>query len=169
LQIVAASNAWYGGLDFNQSFPGEVSLPPLAWLNSKFIMMPPRRTNPRTEHRLREIERANNSVSLAEKFPRLRSLMVDLLYFDTNGITKNGELKYKVNVQHAKSVFSFVCPNGECVGGDFDLSDAVTQAVTTRRKTVEGEIRCQGVRARPKMEKMPCHNLLRYKLTLGYV
>ena len=132
-------------------------------------MTPPRKTSPRAEHRQREVERANNSVSLAEKFPSLKTLTVDLAYFDTDSQRKNGELKYTVNVNHAKSVFSFVCPNGECVGGDFDLSDPVAEAVTARRKIAAGEIRCQGLRTRAKEDKVPCHNLLRYKLNLGYV
>ena len=132
-------------------------------------MMPPRRANPRAEYRLSETQRVNSSVSLAEKFPKLKSLKVDLLYFDANGQTKTGEMRYKVNVQHAKSVFSFVCQNGECLAGDFDLSDAVTEAVAGRRKIAEGEIRCPGTRAKPKEGKTPCRNLLRYKLTLGYV
>lgn len=79
--------------------------------------MTPRKANPRAEYRLREIQRVNNSVSLVKKFPKLKSLTVDLAYFDTDGLTKSGEVKYKVNVHHAKSVFSFVCPSGECVGG----------------------------------------------------
>jgi hypothetical protein len=132
-------------------------------------MMPPRKANPRAEYRLSETQRVNSSVSLAEKFPKLKSLKVDLLYFDANGLTKTGELRYKVNVQHAKSVFSFVCQSGECLAGDFDLSDAVTEAVAGRRKIAEGEIRCEGTRAKAKEGKRPCHNLLRYKLTLGYV
>jgi hypothetical protein len=132
-------------------------------------MMPPRKTNPRAEFRLREIQRVNSSVSLAEKFPKLKTLTVDLAYFDTDGLTKSGEVRYKVNVLHAKSIFSFVCPSGECMGGDFDLSGAVAQAVTGRRKMAEGEIRCQGSRSKPKEDKVPCRNLLRYKLTLGYV
>ena len=132
-------------------------------------MMPPRKTNPRAEFRLREIQRVNSSVSLAEKFPKLKTLTVDLAYFDTDGLTKSGEVRYKVNVLHAKSIFSFVCPSGECMGGDFDLSGAVAQAVTGRRKMAEGEIRCQGSRSKPKEDTVPCHNLLRYKLSLGYV
>ena len=132
-------------------------------------MMPPRKTNPRAEYRLREIQRVNGSVSLAEKFPKLKSLKVDLTYFEPDGLTRTGEVRYKVNVQHAKSVFSFVCQNPECLAGDFDLSDAVAEAVAKRRKNVEGEIRCQGNRVRPKTGTTPCRNLLRYKLTLGYV
>ena len=131
--------------------------------------MTPRRTNPRAEYRLREIQRVNNSVSLAEKFPKLESLTVNLTYFDPDGLTKTGEVRYKVNVRHAKSVFSFVCPSSECMEGDFDLSGAVADAVTGRRKIAQGEIRCQGFHTRAKEIKTPCQNLLHYKLTLAYV
>jgi hypothetical protein len=131
-------------------------------------MMPPRKTNPRAEYRLREIQRVNESASLAQKFPKLKSLKVDLSYFEPDGLTRTGELRYKVNVEHAKSVFSFVCQSGECLAGDYDLSNAVAAAVAKRSKIVEGEIRCEGTRVRPKEIKSPCRNLLRYKLTLGY-
>lgn len=133
------------------------------------IVMPPKKTNPQAEYRLREIQRVNGSVSLAEKFPKLKSLKVDLSYFEPDGLARTGEVKYKVNVEHAKSVFSFACQNPDCLAGDFDLSSAVAQAVAKRRKNVEGEIRCLGSRLRPKTGTTPCRNLLRYKLTLGYV
>src|SRR3954462_11506409 len=113
-------------------------------------MMPPRKANPRAEYRLREIQRVNESVSLAAKFPKLKSLKVDLTYFAPDGLTRTGEMRYKVNVEHAKSVFSFVCQSGECLAGDFDLSNAVAEAVAKNRKAVEGEIRCQGKQVRPK-------------------
>ena len=137
--------------------------------NSSINMMPPRKTNPRAEYRLREIQRINQSASLAEKFPTLKALKVDLSYFGPDGVTRTGEMRYKVNVEHAKSAFSFVCQSGECLAGDFDLSAAVGDAVAKRRATAEGEVRCQGTCVRPKEESKPCHNLLRYKLTLGYV
>ena len=129
----------------------------------------PKKTNPHAEYRLRELQRVNGSVSLAEKFPKLKSLKVDLSYFEPDALTRNGEVRYKVNVQHAKSVFSFVCQNAECLAGDFDLSRIVAGAVAKRRKNVEGEIRCPGTRVKPKLGSIPCRNLLRYKLTLGYV
>lgn len=132
-------------------------------------MIAPRKTNPRAEYRLREFQRANSSPSLAEKFPKLKSLKVDLSYFDPDGLNKTGELRYRANVGHAKSVFSFVCQSIECLEGDFDLSEALSEAVAKRCKTVEGEIRCQGTRVKSKENKKPCQNLLRYKLTLDYV
>src|SRR5260370_26480820 len=132
-------------------------------------MMPPRRTNPRAEYRLRQSQLVQESVSLSEKFPRLKGLTVNLAYFDSEGVTKNSEMKYKVNVTHAKSMFCFVCQSGECVGGDFDLSDALARAVGARRKLAIGEIRCQGYRKKPNLDRVPCQTLLRYNLSLHYV
>lgn len=131
-------------------------------------MITPRKPNPRAEYRLRETQRVNSSASLAEKFPKLKSLKVELAYFEPDGLHKTGEVRYQVNVKHAKSVFLFVCQSAECLAGDFDLSEVVAQAVAKRRKALEGEIHCQGTRVKSKEDKRPCHNLLRYKLTLGY-
>lgn len=131
-------------------------------------MIPPRKANPLAEYRLREIQRINGSASLAEKFPKLKSLQIQLTYFEPDGLTRTGEVRYKVNVAHAKSVFSFVCQNHDCLAGDYDLSSVVAQSVAKRRKNVDGEIRCQGSRVRPKLGTIPCRNLLRYKMTLRY-
>jgi hypothetical protein len=130
--------------------------------------MHPRKSSPRIEYRLQQSQRAKDSVSLAERFPRLGSLTVNLAYLDAENLTINSEMKYKVNVQHAKSVFCFVCPHGECVGGDFDLSEVLAEAVAGRRKLAAGEMRCQGWHKKAKLEKAPCQILLRYKLSLAY-
>jgi hypothetical protein len=73
-----------------------------------------------------------------------------------------------VNLAHAKSLFRFSCPNGECVGGDFDLSVALANAVAGRQESAEGELVCQGWRSRTTIDTLPCHNILRYKLSIGY-
>ena len=132
-------------------------------------MIQPRKTNPRIEYRLLQSERIKSSASLAESFPKLKSLRVDLEYFDTTGITRNGGMKYKANLEHAKSIFCFNCLNGDCVGGDFDLSQQLSRAIASRQKVVTGELRCQGVRHnKERKDRVPCQSLLCYKLTLGY-
>ena len=154
----------------NLTKPSGRRRPLLVRLNSENLIIMPRRMNPKVEYRLQQIQRVNDSASLAATFPRLKSLTVDLAYFEAGRLTKNGELRDKVNVQHAKSLFSFVCPKGECIGGGFDLSASVADAVETRRRIVEGQIECQGSCTKPKqLGTVPCHNLLRYKLSLGYV
>ena len=124
--------------------------------------------SPRKEYLLKEQQRVLESPSLAHKFQKLKSLTVDLGYYNPEGVTKNSQVKYTVNLEHAKSVFRFGCHNHECVRGDFDLSQVLAEAVAARRTTVSGEARCQGWRNRAGIDTVPCHNLLRYKLTLKY-
>jgi len=126
------------------------------------------KTSPRSEYLLAEKQRVNESPSLADKFQKLKSLTVDLGYYDQEGVTRNSQIKYTVNLEHAKSVFRFGCHNHECVRGDFDLSAVLAAAVSTRRTTATGEMRCAGWRSRATIDTVPCRNILRYKLTLGY-
>ncbi|HKI70648.1 MAG TPA: hypothetical protein VKA67_13760, partial [Verrucomicrobiae bacterium] len=102
-----------------------------------------RKPGPREEYRLQEIQRVKDSSSLAEKFPRLKSLKAELAFYNSAGVTRNSEIKYKANLDHAKSVFRFDCHNHECVGGDFDLSDLLAKAIAARRTKLSGEMRCQ--------------------------
>lgn len=124
--------------------------------------------SPRKEYLQQEQQRVLESPALAAKFQKLKSLTVDLGYYGPEGVTKNSQVKYTVNLEHAKSVFRFGCHNHECVRGDFDLSEVLAQAVSARRTAVSGEMRCQGWRNRAGIDTLPCQNLLRYKLTLKY-
>jgi hypothetical protein len=124
--------------------------------------------NPRQEYRLKQREQIEASPFLAARFPKLRALRVTLEYFDAAGMTKNGEMKCKLNVEHARSALWFACPGVECIGGDFELSAALAKAVAARSKLVTGELRCHGTRKRGDRERVPCQTLLRYKLSLNY-
>jgi hypothetical protein len=124
--------------------------------------------NPRQEYRLKQRQEIDAAPIIAAKFPRLKSLTVTLEYFDASGTTKNGEMKCKVNLEHAKSLLWFACPGGECIGGDFDLSQALAGAVSGGKKVASGEVRCRGTRKRADKEQVPCQTLLRYKLSLNY-
>ena len=123
---------------------------------------------PRTDYRRQESQRTQESVSLSEKFRELKSLTVELVYFSAEGVTRNRQIKYTVNPEHAKSVFRFDCLNEECIRGDFDLSEALVQAVAAHQTTVTGEMCCQGWLSQTTLEQTRCHEILRYKLTLGY-
>jgi hypothetical protein len=124
--------------------------------------------NPRQEYRLKQRERIEASPLMAKRFPRLKALRVTLGYFDAEGRTKNGEMKCRLNVAHARSALWFACPGVECTGGDFDLSEALAKAVAAGCKVVTGEVRCQGTRKRGDRERVSCQTLLRYKLNLNY-
>ena len=126
------------------------------------------RLGARAEYRQQEAQRVRDSASLSEKFRRLKSLTVHLAYFSPDGGTKGSEIKYEVNLANAKSVFRFSCPNGECIQGDFDLSKELADAVDAHRTTATGEMTCQGWLSRATIDKLHCHNILRYKLSLTY-
>jgi len=132
-------------------------------------VMPNPKTSPRNEHLLREKFRVEASPSLAEKYPELKSLTVDLAYYDASGRSRNSQILYSVNLQYARSVFQFACHNYECVGGNFDLSIVVARGVAARETRVKGEIRCEGWRNRAGIDSLLCHNLLRYELVLEFL
>jgi len=124
--------------------------------------------NLRQEYRLKQREQIEASPFMGKKFPELKRLRVTLEYYDAAETTKNGELKYRLNVEHARSMLWLACPGVECVGGDVDLTEALATAVVERRKVVTGELRCQGTRNRDDRERVACQTLLRYKLNLSY-
>ena len=122
----------------------------------------------RAEYRDQEGERVKASPTLADKFRKLKSLVVKLGYYDPRGFAPNGQLNYVVNLDNAKSVFRFKCPNDECIQGDFDLTKELASAVAKKRTTVSGEMSCQGWQNKAAIDTVRCHNILRYKLKLAY-
>src|ERR1700704_3137187 len=108
----------------------------------------------RAEFRKEESRRILESSSLAASFPNLKSLKVDLSFCTPDGATRSSQVKYAVNLTHAKSVFRFDCLNNECVRGDFDLSEVLAQAVAARESTVVGEMCCHGWRSKDTIKEV---------------
>ena len=123
---------------------------------------------PRFEYREKEKQRVKDSPLLAEKFRQLKSLILELGYYDSTRQTKNAQVKYIPNLENAKSVFRVDCPNQGCIAGDFDLSEEIAKAIGRHRTSVNGELTCQGWMSKTTINTTPCHNVLRYKLSLGY-
>lgn len=122
----------------------------------------------RAKYRQQQGQRTKDSISLSSKFKQLKSLTVELGFYNPKGVTRNSHVKYKVNLAHAKSVFRIDCINAECVGGDFDLSQVLANAVAEGRTSAAGEMCCQGWRRKNAINRTPCHKILRYTLSLGY-
>ena len=95
-------------------------------------------------------------------------MRAELTYHPPDGSERGSQIKYAVNLDHAKSVFRFDCLNKECICGDFDLSELLAQAVAKRRTTLIGEMHCQGWRNKESIKTVQCRNILRYKLSLAY-
>lgn len=126
------------------------------------------RLGARAEYRQEEALRVRGSITLAEKFQKLKSMTIDSTHLSADSGSKSGRINFTVNLQNAKSIFRLQCPNSECVRGDFDLTEVLTAAVAAQRKTVDGEIVCRGWRSRTTIDTVPCGNVLSYKITLAY-
>lgn len=133
-----------------------------------FIIMPTQHVSPRAEYLQEERERVQRSASLAEKYPRLKSLSVTLSYFAPGGLARRSEIKYTCNLAYAKSLFCFACPNEDCVGGNFDLSEALARAVAEHRELAKGEVCCRGWKSKTAIDQTYCGHVLRYQLSLAY-
>ena len=120
------------------------------------------------QYRQQESQRVEDSASLAETFVDLKSLTLDLAYFSRGSFTRDSEIKYTVNLAKAKSRFRISCPNDQCVGGDFDLSAEIAEAVAAHRTSVSGEAICQGWSSQTTIDQVHCHRILRYKLSVEY-
>jgi len=123
------------------------------------------RISPRNEYLLEVSSRVEASATLANEFPDLKSMTVDLGFYDLEGRACRSQIKYKVNLERARSVFRFECENPECVRGGYDLSDVVAAAVTNQ---MSGELSCRGWRSRTTIDHIPCGKVLRYSITIGY-
>jgi hypothetical protein len=122
----------------------------------------------RAEYRDQEGARVKASPSLADRFQKLKSLIVNLTYCSPDGVSQNKNLKYMVNLDNAKSVFRFTCPNDDCIRGDFDLTQELASAVAKHSTRVTGELSCQGWQNKTTIDMVHCHNILRYELKLAY-
>jgi hypothetical protein len=128
-----------------------------------------RKLGARDKYQERQGRRVKNAPTLSEKFPRLKSLIVDVRHFDSDAPGNSHPLKFEVNVQNAKSVLRFQCPNSDCIRGDFDLTDELAKAVKRHSNTVTGEMPCRGWFSKNTIGTVRCHNVLHYALRLGYL
>ena len=128
-----------------------------------------RKQGARAKYQECQARRVKDALTLAEEFPRLKSLTANIEYLDSDAPGKSHPLKFAVNVQNAKSVLRFQCPNGECVRGDFDLTEQLANAVKQRSTTLTGEMPCRGWLNRNTIGTVRCHNVLHYALRLGYL
>jgi hypothetical protein len=127
-----------------------------------------KRMGVREEYLQEEKERLSAATSLAERFPNLKSLNATLVYFAPKATTRHSEIKCTFNLAYAKSLFLFDCPNAECIGGNFDLSSELADAIARRLHSASGETRCQGWQSKTTIGRVYCDHLLRYTLSLEY-
>ena len=131
-------------------------------------MYQPRQKGARALFLDEEAQRVNDSPTLAVKFPQLKSLAADLRFTQTDTIASAHHIKYTLNLDVSKAAFRFSCPNNECVRGDFDLSDELTEAIAEHRTRVTGDMPCPGWLSKTTIDTVHCRHTLHYRLSLAY-
>ena len=71
--------------------------------------------------------------TLSERFPTLRSLVVDLEFFDSSGVNRLACMQYKPNLKFASPFFSFSRIQ-------LDFGDQLQNAILASQKIIAGEI-----------------------------
>lgn len=122
----------------------------------------------RKDYRRKAFERAEKSPSLAMAYPQLKTLSVDLLYFDREIVSFGHGLRYRANLETAKSMLQFTCPSTLCHRGGFDLSNELSCAIAERRKAGDGEVHCCGSRDQESGKTVPCESILHFKMILTF-
>ena len=138
------------------------------------VRKPNSRSRPLTKSELRKENRretfaqVEKSATVAVQYPQLKSLAVDLLYFDREIVSRGQGLRYRANLETAKSMLHFNCPSTMCKDGGFDLSRNLSSAVAEHQKSVEGAVRCLGFRDQEIGKTAPCESVLHFKMNLAF-
>lgn len=135
---------------------------------TNYCVRPVPKSELRKQARERVFKRVEKSTSLAVRYPRLKTLTVNLLYFDRDIVPWGHGLIYRANLQTAKSRLYFPCPSSLCQGGGFDLSKLLSSAVAEHRKSIEGEVPCRGSRDQESGKMVRCESVLHFKMSLTF-
>ena len=81
--------------------------------------------------------------ALRQRFPAISSLQLDFEFSDRTDFIPSPQ----VTVFHppAPAYFCFACPYGDC-DGEFNLTEPVDIAVSSRELQTSGQVRCAGTR-----------------------
>jgi hypothetical protein len=132
------------------------------------------RTRPLTKSELRKqdrqeiFERVEKSATVAVMYPGLKTLAVNLLYFDRGIVSWGHGLRYRANLETAKSMLHFNCPSPLCKDGGFDLSHNLSSAVAQHQKSIVGVMHCPGFRDQETGKAAPCESILHFKINLTF-
>ena len=138
-----------------------------AALAPKFRTRPSQKSELRKEDRRRTSERVEKSAILAVRYPELKTLVLNLVYFGRGIASWGYGVRYWTNLVTAKSALYFRCPDSLCKDGGFDLSANLSSAVAQHQRSVVGAMRCPGYRDQTS-KRVPCESILHFKINLAF-
>jgi hypothetical protein len=107
-----------------------------------------------------------DAPQVSTKWPNVGEIRVALTYADPEGQVPVSAYR-QIFVPDMQAFFDFLCPARECVGGGFDIGDAVEKLVKTSGHEVTGTLCCGGKRTRPGVSgTSPCGLKLSYHVAV---
>ncbi|MEJ2695533.1 MAG: hypothetical protein P8013_02690 [Candidatus Sulfobium sp.] len=96
-----------------------------------------------------------------ERFPEVAAIVVNMTY-NQRGLQKS--LPRVVNFfPDSSALFIIDCLNKDCVDGGFDLTQIITATIIDRRKSVKGDLCCEGE------GPSAGHSTIAYEVSIRYV
>lgn len=110
----------------------------------------------------------NSSPVIAEKYPNVATLIIEMVLHDDSGIRVINEETRDYPVSQSKTIIRLKCPNYECVQGGFDLTRVVASVIENKEQEREGRLVCQGWQDQERIGKYHCYTDLVYKIAVRY-
>lgn len=104
------------------------------------------------------------ALPLRERFPSLASLSISMDFENPGWGNNPSPMRQHVGPED-KAFFQVQCPHRECVGGGFNLLDAVSKLVNDGLKEATEAITCQGWQDHERISRHRCLLKMNYKIT----
>ncbi len=107
------------------------------------------------------------SPTLGEQYPNVKSISLSVTYLDPDdGKTIKETRNWNLD---SKAYFVIDCPYRECVGGGFDISKLVVDAINQGEAESTGELTCQGWQDKERVNKHSCLLKGKFKISIQYI
>jgi hypothetical protein len=115
------------------------------------------------QRRADDLRRARSAAqTLRTAFPQVQQLRIELSFIDASSISPAPQIH--TLYPPARAFFTYRCPHSDC-GGEFEMADIVSAAVSDKTHEAHGSLRCAGARPGEKGSKRACELRLVYAIS----
>lgn len=102
---------------------------------------------------------------VSERFPQVAGMVIHIIYYHK---AENPVLMERtVNIfPSSYAYFNMECMSKDCVGGGYDLTQAINKNIKQQKKSFKGKMVCKG---KNNGQKAPDHASIDYEVTITYL
>lgn len=118
------------------------------------------------ELRRERLEKSRKAASpLGRAYPQVQKIQLELAFADP--VARSPATQSLLMYPPAPAYFQFPCPHADC-SGQLNLDEIVTDALSTSKRNVHGELICLGLRPDRDVTSRTCELRVLYRLTAFY-